>query len=286
VPCFVYISVIHEGSLLNVSRLSHAGRKKITSLRQKKYRDSTGLCLVEGRRAVESAVAGGAEIREVVVTDEMLGDTAMAPLLSAAATVFVAPARDVERLSDVETSQGIVAVVATASSSLDDLKRCRRVVVLDGVQDPGNVCTIIRSAAWFGVDGVLGGRGVADFYGPKVLRASMGAVWDLKLARSGSVATDLNTLKSVGFAVYAADLMGESIDAWEPGTASCLVLGSEAHGISSEVAEVVDARVRIPGGRSVSATESLNVAVAAGILLAHWTHAISGPQRGVGLADL
>ncbi|MDX1741739.1 MAG: RNA methyltransferase [Rhodothermales bacterium] len=256
---------------MNVSRLSQAGRKKITSLRQKKYRDSTGYCLVEGRRAVESAVAAGAGVREIVVTDEVLHDDAMASVLAAAGAVFVASARDIERLSDVETSQGIVAVACTEWSRLEDVEGCRRIVALDGIQDPGNVGTILRSAAWFGIDGVLCGRGVADCYGPKVLRASMGGVWDLRLVRADALATDLSRLHAKGHVVYAADLRGEDMESWDPRSPSCLVLGSEAHGVSPEVDAVVDERVRIPGRRKTGATESLNVAVAAGILLSRWT---------------
>jgi TrmH family RNA methyltransferase len=255
---------------LNVSRLSQAERKKIASLRQKKFREAEGVCMVEGRRAVESAVAAGASIRQIIVTDDLVADPSVTVLFETARTVAVAPPKDFARMTDVTTSQGIVAIADIARSSLDEIKIMKRIVVLDGIQDPGNVGSIIRSAAWFGVGGVVCGPGVADCYGPKVMRSSMGSVWDLKLVRSGSLAQSLQTLLSSGFAIYSADLEGESVEKWEARLPSTLVLGSEAHGVSSELAPLLMGRVRIPSAGRPRATESLNVAVAAGILLSRW----------------
>ncbi len=255
---------------MNVSRLSQAGRRKITSLRQKKHREATGHCLVEGRRAVESAVLAGASIHEMVATENLAADPEIERLLAAAGGAFVATTTDFRRMSDVATSQGILAVADMAWSRLEDLAELARVVVLDGIQDPGNVGTIIRSAAWFGVDAILCGPGVADCYGPKVLRATMGAVWDVRLVRSSSLVHDLRTLSSTGMSVYGADLDGQPVHEWAPAVPSCIVLGSEAHGISVEIANVLDDRVRIPRHGRSAGTESLNVAVAAGILMSHW----------------
>lgn len=229
------------------------------------------MCVVEGRRSVESAVLAGARVRELVVSEEMLRDPEVTVLAKSVDVVLVASVKDLERVSDVKTSQGVLAVVSTRWVALESLRGVERVVVLDGVQDPGNVGTIIRTAAWFGIDGVLSGPGVADCYGPKVLRASMGGVWDLQLARSDDLESDLRELSLSGFDLFAAHLDGEPVDAWRPERRAALILGSEAHGPSSEVLSLGTGRVRIPGRRSDGVTESLNVAVAAGILMFRWT---------------
>jgi TrmH family RNA methyltransferase len=151
------------------------------------------------------------------------------------------------------------------------------VLVLDGVQDPGNAGTALRAAAWFGAGGVLAGPGTAGLYGPKTMRAAMGAHWGLALARTPDLAEALGGLRRAGFALYGADLTGTPARAWQPRTPSALVLGSEAHGLSAPAMDLVGERVALPaaspaGGpaRGKRAVESLNVAVAGGILLYEW----------------
>ncbi len=259
---------------MNPGRLTHGRRKEIASLRQKKFRDQSGTCVVEGRRSVEAAIVAGARVVEIVATERMLDDPDTRKWLSTPASISIASPKEFEGMSDVVTSQGVLAVVETAWVSVETLKGASRILVLDGVQDPGNVGTIIRSAAWFGVEAVVIGPGVADCYGPKVLRSSMGGVWDVRTARTDSIAADIKTLISIGVDVHAADLEGLPLSEWSPSDPSCLVVGSEARGLSEDVGAVAKSRVRIPGGRTSGATESLNAGVAAGILMFHWT------QRG------
>lgn len=179
-----------------------------------------------------------------------------------------------EKLSDVETSQGLLAVVKTQFHLVEELKASASLLALDGVQDPGNAGTLMRTAAWFGVDAVVAGSGTVDLVNPKVVRAAMGAHWDLKVATVGALDQMLQQFRTYGFTPYAADLSGQPVDRWTPARPSILVMGSEAHGLSSAVRAQIDQRIYVnrpsaqPG--AAGGVESLNVAVASGIILYHW----------------
>lgn len=253
-------------------RLSNRRRKEIASLVRRKDRQRLGQMLVEGVRAVEAAVEAGAPLVDVLVSsDAAAGDRRVQRLVEQAGVpVYVAPTADLEALSDVEASQGVLAVVRAELAEVEALAEAPRVLVLDGVQDPGNVGTLLRTAAWFGVEGVMGGPGTAGFFNPKVVRAAMGGHWDLRLTRTGNLDAALGRLRSAGFALYGADLGGTSARGWAPRAPSALVLGSEAHGLSPVAQAHLDERVAIYGAATARGAESLNVAVAAGILMHAW----------------
>lgn len=246
-------------------------RKEIASLARRKYRERLGQMLVEGLRSVEAAVEAGAPLVDVLVSPAARDDARVRVFLDRAAVpVYVVADDDLARLSDVQTSQGVLAVARINLLPEAGLVRCRAVLVLDGVQDPGNAGTLLRTAAWFGADAVLAGPGTVDLFNPKVVRAAMGGLWDLQLARTNDLGAALRRLREHGFACYGADLAGTSARAWQPRRPSALVLGSEAHGLSTAAAAALDERVAIAGTPGRRGTESLNVAVAAGILLYEW----------------
>lgn len=258
------------------AHLSNRRRKEINSLTRRKYRKQLGQTLIEGVRAVESALAAGAPITEIIVAEEDQNSPRVQSCCARASVpVYVLPAEEVGRLSDVQTSQGVLAVVETVYTSeealVEGLGPAATVLALDGVQDPGNVGTILRTAAWFGADAVVAGAGTAGLYGPKVMRAAMGGHWDLRLVRTDALAALLGRLRAAGARCYGADLQGVRVGAWRPTTPSVLVLGSEAHGISEAVRAEVDEAVAIPGSPRREGAESLNVAVAAGILIYEWS---------------
>ena len=197
---------------------------------------------------------------------------------------------DAERLSDTRTPQGVFAVIEDqlpeATTAIERLPSGTIAVALDSVQDPGNVGAIIRSAAAFGCQLVLLGPGCADATHPRATRAATGAWFQVPIARSSDLAADLARLRERGARVIAAnsarDLDMEragraplSRDAAAPpkggsdsdrcaGGTRVFVFGNEGAGLSAELEAVVDEIVSIPMGAGV---ESLNVAVAAGIIL-------------------
>ena len=190
--------------------------------------------------------------------------------------VYVVSERDMRTVSAVETSQGVLGVAGILRAAPETLASMQRVVLLDGVSDPGNAGAIIRTAAWFGVEAVVTLRDSVDTYHPKVVRASMGGVWDVGHVKRLTRPACSEELAARGFAVYGADLEGIPVDDWTPALPSVLVLGSEAHGISRTFGSGSPSGVLIPGrahrdekpgGQGV---ESLNAAVAAGHLLHAW----------------
>lgn len=255
--------------------LSNRRRKEISALAQRKYRKRYGQTLLEGRRAVASALDAGAPLVDLVVSEAARHEPEVVDLIEQASVpVYTAPDDVMNQLSDVQTSQGVLAVVRRVYETTDELAASldtsSAVVVLDRVQNPGNAGTIMRTAAWFGADAVVAGPGTVGLYGPKVLRAAMGAHWDLRIARSDDLGGTLYTLRQHGAALYGADLTGLRAADWQPARPSVLVLGSEAHGLSPGVQDVLDATVALPGAARRRGTESLNVAVAAGILVYEW----------------
>ncbi len=227
--------------------------------------------LVEGRRSVQSAIEADAPLVELLVSESHLADQDFWSLLAGSSIpVYQLSEKDARRIATVETHQGILAVAKIELPAFEAFEQMNTVIALDGVQDPGNVGTIIRTAAWFGVQGILAGAGTADFFNPKVIRASMGGIWDVQLGRVDNLAQSLQALKSSGFSLVSADLEGEALKSWKPAGRIALVIGSEAHGVSAEVGGLAAQKVTIPGAGRKGGTESLNAGMAAGIILHHW----------------
>ena len=242
--------------------------KALASLHRRKARRQLGAFLVEGVRSVQSALDANAPLTDLLVSSEWEDADGLARRAAAAGiSVSHVPPRDLDRVGDAQTSQGVVAVSRSVVG--DALDASGPVVVLDGVQDPGNVGALVRSAAWFGAAAVVADARTADFEGPKAVRAAMGGLWDVELVRVADLAPLLDALRAEGRAVWGADLAGQSLSRWRPAPRDVLVLGSEGHGLSDSVSLRLTGCVSIPGA-GARGVESLNVGVAAGILLAHW----------------
>lgn len=255
--------------------LSNRRRSAIAALTRRRERRRRDQTLIEGPRALEAALDASAPLVSAVVTPGALDDPTVQSLLDRfSGPVFETDADTMEDLTDVNTPQGLVAVAKRrlhgADTILDRLGETGTVLLLDGVQDPGNVGTLLRTAAWFGAQAVVAGPGTAGLYGPKVMRAAAGGHWALALSRTDDLGSLLDRLRRRGAALYGADLEGVRADAWQPTPPSALVLGSEAHGLSAAVLDRLDTSVSLPGTPNRPAAESLNVAVAGGILLYEW----------------
>ncbi|MEO0557318.1 MAG: RNA methyltransferase [Bacteroidota bacterium] len=243
--------------------------KDLASLTRRKGRRQLEQFLVEGVRSVEAAIAAGAPLVEVLVAPEALDTERVVALVDATSVpVHSVAARELARIGDARTSQGVLAV--SASIVRRQLEAEGPVMVLDGVQDPGNVGALVRSAAWFGVSAVVADARSADFEGPKAVRASMGGLWDLQLVRVSRLAPVLDRLRDAGRALWGADMHGTAVSSWRPSASDVLVLGNEGNGLSDEVAACLSGRVSIPGAESTRGVESLNVGVAAGVILHRW----------------
>ena len=244
----------------------------LRSLRTRKGRDETGLFLVEGVRLCSELIPAKARVEIALVAEGRDQSGALeeqaAQLASAGAQIIRAPLRDFERISDTVNSQGILAAARWEELAPEALRfpgERATVLALDGVSDPGNVGTVIRTAAWFGVSAVLLGEGCADLLNPKTVRATMGGIFQLPICRDVTLKDESARLKRLGFRVTAATMDGSpDWSGWAKNPHSALILGGEARGVSEELRRLADQRVTIPRR---GAGESLNVAVSAGILL-------------------
>lgn len=242
----------------------------IRSLSRRKARREQGAFLVEGVRLLRDALAARVVPRLVVVCEELLGAES-APILAAlaadapAARIFSVDAPLMRSISDADTPQGAVAVVAIPKHVLQPLDaRAALVLVIDGVRDPGNVGTLLRTAAAAGCTAVVCIEGSADPYAPKVVRAAMGAHFRLPLI--ADVAWDwlgpsLTPLPAVYGADGRADVSYDAVD-WAVGAA--VIVGNEDHGLSPEARSWCRGTVAIPMADGV---ESLNAAVSGAIIL-------------------
>ena len=264
-----HVSIPHLPIPPDLQSMTRQRLKDIATLSRRKGRRAHGQFLVEGVRSVEAAVFAEAPLVEILVAHEIANEARVAALVEAAhVPVHGVAARDLERVGDARTSQGVLAVARSIVHRQLDVKG--PVVVLDGIQDPGNVGALVRSAAWFGVAAVVADARSADFEGPKAVRASMGGLWDLQLVRAPELAPALDAILEAGRVLWGADMRGTAISSWRPSGTDVLVLGNEGNGLSETVAARLSGRVSIPGADGTRGVESLNVGVAAGVILHQW----------------
>lgn len=262
-----------------MSSLSQAEARRIRGLQTRKNREREGLFVAEGVRVVEELVDSGLALHEVVAAPS-LEDTprGRALLQRAARSTRVVQATDAElrSLSGTDTPQGVLAVARIPQRTLQDVafrpgdaeRGARAVVlVLDAVQDPGNLGTLIRAGDAFGAAGVIALPGTVDCWNPKVVRSAAGSLFRVPVvyAPAGAVR---NWLTAREVRAYAADAGGEDIERIAPAARAAIVVGNEGAGLSEEARAFADeiVAIRMPGR-----AESLNVAVAAGILLYAFT---------------
>jgi RNA methyltransferase, TrmH family len=249
--------------------LSRREERLLRTLRQRKTRDAEGLFLAEGARAVEELAASPLEIRLAAATSSF-GDAPRGGALLAALAARGVPVREVEEraladLAATETPQGILAVGAVPEAGLDALSLERApavVLVLDAVQDPGNLGTLARTAEALGAAGMVVLPGTVDPWNPKAVRAAMGSTFRLPVV---SAAWEVlgPWARERGVEVLAAAAGGEPLGETRPPRAA-LVLGNEGAGVSAGTRVWMDRAVGVPlRGRA----ESLNVAAAGAILL-------------------
>ncbi len=170
-----------------------------------------------------------------------------------------------DRVADSGSPQGILAVATIKEAEIQSLAQHRRVVIVDAVQDPGNLGAIARTAVAAGFDAIATSKGTADLWSPKAIRASAGTSFAMQSLRNLDLESGLDALLAAGHFVVATDSKGTTeLDALQLSDHMTLIMGSEAHGLSEAVAHRADAFVSVPMKPFV---ESLNVAVAAGLLM-------------------
>ena len=236
--------------------------KQIALLRQQKFRKELGLFVVEGRKMVEELLHSDFDTVGLYATEAFLAD------YPAFAKAEIASEVQMQQISGLDTPPGILAVVRIPKQG--DIKTSSRLVLaLDGIANPGNMGTLIRTAEWFGIHDVVCSMDCVELWNPKVVQATMGSLFRVKVWKT-ELPEYLKLAKAEGKAVYGALLEGENLFQMTEKPEGILVIGSESHGIRAEVLPCITHPVTIPraGG---SVTESLNAAVAGGILMAEMT---------------
>jgi len=246
---------------------SRSERKLWRSLRRRKGRDAAGLFLAEGPRLLEELLGAGHAIEAVLHTPDAGDDPAVRDLLQRArdAAVRVEPVerRTLEEIADAGTPQAVLAIAPIPAWSWEDVPP-GPLVLLDGVQDPGNAGGLTRTAAALGAAGVVSLEGSADPWGPKAVRASAGAALRRPVFRADRAST-VAELARRRVPIWVADVSGEPLSRGAGRVDRvAIALGSETHGVSPEVAAAAERSIAIAMHGGV---ESLNVAAAGAILL-------------------
>jgi TrmH family RNA methyltransferase len=239
--------------------------KYIQSLGQKKFRDQEGVFVAEGPKLV-GELLNGPNLRPVSVyaTKDWLEDVGNSPCLRSlpASSIIELSKEELERIAAQATPNQVLAVFAKPQFPPSSFEGSVS-LLLDGIQDPGNLGTIIRIADWFGIAQVVCSRDCADVYNPKTVQSTMGSI-----GRVPVIVEDLEKLigEHPGLPVYAAVLQGESIYKTAPVDKGMIVIGNESRGIRPELLACIRHPVTIP---RIGEAESLNAAVATGIILSH-----------------
>lgn len=239
---------------VTVMTISKNEIKLINTLSSKKGRTEQGLFVVEGEKMVAEALASGFNVRKVYRSEEIGEETmkkiSMLSSPSPALAIVEMPVYD-----DRRTAEAISAAVSGKTLCL----------ALDAVRDPGNLGTIMRIADWFGIDCIFASEDTADLFNPKVVQATMGAIFRKKVVYC-DIPELCDSFLNGGRQVYGTFLEGDVIYDMELEKCGLIVMGNEAHGISSAVGKKVSRKLFIPSyPGDVPTAESLNVAIATAI---------------------
>ncbi len=233
--------------------------KKYKSLLVKKHRDKAGEYLVEGQRFVDQAISQHQEITAVIIEqshEELIEYYSNMPIVILDDSCF-------KELSDTVHSQGVIAIVKKKKSHEIDYES--PILVMDRIQDPGNLGTMIRTAVAAGLTQVALSKATVDPFNPKVVRSTAGALNSINLIESQDLSEMINILRQKNYQIIGTTMGAKrSFDAVEYGSKTAIIIGNEGNGISEEILEQTDFNISIPLFGEV---ESLNASIAAAIVL-------------------
>ncbi len=244
--------------------------KHIRSLHQKKFRNELGLFIAEGPKLTEELLQSGYRVKEVYLLADALPDF-QKNYPTNKPEYFEVSRKDLERISTLKTPNDVLAVVEIPAIKPDYSKIFdQAILILDDIQDPGNLGTIIRSADWFGIKTILCSKNTVEAFNPKVVQATMGSI-----CRVDVFYLDLALFferAPTSYPFYGTLLEGQSIYQFDFEKACAIIIGNESRGISREVQNFVKEKIKIlPYQRDDKETaESLNAAVAASLVMAEY----------------
>lgn len=241
--------------------------KYVKKLKEKKYRQQYGEYVVEGLKMIEEAINENAKINKIIICEsedntEMIENHLRYEI--ARFDCVLVPHSIFKTLSDVETPQGIMAIIEKNYASKKIDFNTDIIVALDDVQDPGNLGTILRTIDSIGLKQVLVSKNTVDCYNSKVIRSTMGAIFRVNVIECDDLCNILTLTKNNGFKIMVTSLKAKKSIYDVKYKKKVIVVGNEANGVSEAVIKLADEKLIIP---MQGKTESLNVAVATGVIL-------------------
>ena len=269
-----------------MDKISKSQVKMVRSLQQKKFRDELGLFVAEGEKCVSELLKSFDPFLLIVSTDYQLS------IINCQLSILSASPTEIEQMSSLRTPQGVIAVFKKRPSQLS-IVNSQLLIALDGIQDPGNLGTIIRTCDWFGVHDIVCSLDTADCYNPKVVQATMGALSRVRVhyvSLSAWLQTQRNTrifgtlLEGKNMYDVLANQTNSQLSKFDLSNnrrplglrmvnsqLSIIVMGNEGNGISPEVRSLITHPIRIPSfPENAETSESLNVSIATAIVLAEF----------------
>jgi len=241
--------------------------KNVRKLKEKKYRDLNNEYIVEGVKMIKEAILEEAKIKLIVVCEDNANSGAIDKKLlyeiAKYECIYVSK-KVFDLISDVQTPQGMLAVIEKENSE-DKIDYTEDViVVLDGIQDPGNLGTILRTIDSVGLKQVIVSKETADSYNPKVVRSTMGAIFRVKVIESHNLLDTLKNMKKHKYKIMATSLETDNSIYDVDYNKKVIVIGNEANGVEKAILDYADEKIKIP---MLGKTESLNASVATAVIL-------------------
>jgi TrmH family RNA methyltransferase len=241
--------------------------KHIKKLKDKKYRDINKEFVIEGIKLIKEAIEEKAEIKKIVICDncqnadiipkQLMYEIARYECIYVTENIF-------KSISDVNTPQGILAIIGINATENEIDYSQDIIVALDDIQDPGNLGTILRTVDSIGLNQILVSKGTADSYNPKVVRSTMGAIFRVKIIECENLEKTLYEVQKHKFQLVITSLQTQNSIYDIDYNKKVIVIGNEANGVEQNIQKIADIKVKIP---MIGKTESLNASVATGIVL-------------------
>lgn len=248
--------------------------KNIKKLKEKKYRDQENKFIVEGIKMVEEAISENVDIDTIVICEDCVNDNSIKQELLyeiAKQDCIYVSEKVFQTITDVTNPQGILAVINKKNSEEQISYNEDIIIVLDGIQDPGNLGTIIRTIDSVGLTQIILSENTADSYNPKVVRSTMGAIYRVKIIKSNNLKETLKNVKKHKYEIISTSLQTDKNIYDIDYKNKAIIIGNEANGVSNEILELSDEKVKIP---MIGKTESLNASVATGVILYEYVRRI------------
>lgn len=241
--------------------------KSIKKLKDKKYRDIENSYIIEGIKLLKEAIEEKAEIKQIIICDdcektEMISKELMYEI--AKYNCNYVTSKVFKYLTEVQTPQGILAVIGKTPKDQGIDYTQDIIVALDGIQDPGNLGTILTTVDSIGLTQILVSKETADSFNPKVVRSTMGAIFRVKVIECENLQEKLKEIKKHKYKIVVSSLQTENSLYDIKLNKKVIVVGNEANGVSAEIQEMADEKIKIP---MLGKTESLNASVATGVML-------------------